>query len=153
SSPEYRDHGLNKFVEYTLDSTIFVEGTIYVGWTQTNNVQMNVGFDRNRNNSDKIFFNTGTGWANTGFEGSLMVRPVMVSESDPFTSVEEIADPDQALAIYPNPTSTGAHISIEGDHANVQVQLIDATGRMLRQERYTRNMFLSTEGLADGLYI
>ncbi len=80
SSPEYRMDGIDKFVEYELDSVIRVEGTIYIGWTQTNAAAMNIGFDRNRNNKTKIFYKTGNSFNNTSFNGSLMMRPVMLAE-------------------------------------------------------------------------
>ena len=38
---------------------------------------LNVGFDRNMVNNDKIFYNLGQGWQNSGFSGSLMIRPIM----------------------------------------------------------------------------
>ncbi|MFN3876518.1 MAG: hypothetical protein ACK4L7_11475, partial [Flavobacteriales bacterium] len=39
SAPRYRLDGIDKYVEYPLDSAIVVEGTIYVGWVQTNGVK------------------------------------------------------------------------------------------------------------------
>jgi hypothetical protein len=155
SSPEYRDHGLNKFVEYPLDSVINVSGTIFVGWAQTNNVPMNLGFDRNRNNQNRIFFNVGNQWQNTVHQGSLMMRPVFVSDVDPWTGVEE---PDQAITapvlhLYPNPTNDAFRIQVEDGFTNGHIQCMDAMGRVVAQERYTQGMFISTAGLSDGVYL
>lgn len=83
SAPEYKEDGLDRFVEYPLDSTIYVEGTIYIGWTQTNDVVMNLGFDRNRDNASRIFYRTTGAFTNTSFSGSLMMRPVFVAAVDP----------------------------------------------------------------------
>jgi hypothetical protein len=154
STPEYRLDGPNKYVEYPLDQTIYVEGTIYVGWTQTNGVNMNLGFDRNRDNSNKIFFRTGTNWANTSFDGSLMIRPVFVSEEDPFTGVEEKPASATGMTVYPNPATDRFALRVEGDvDAGAMVQCLDATGRTVIQERYVVDGTFSTEALAPGLYV
>ena len=40
---------------------------------------MNVGFDKNVNRRFDIFYNLGSGFQNTIFEGSLMMRPVFIT--------------------------------------------------------------------------
>jgi hypothetical protein len=151
SSPEYRQDGLNKFVEFPLDSVIPVSGTIYVGWTQTNNVPMNIGFDRNRNNQNKIFYNVGGTWQNTSFTGSLMMRPVMVSGTDPFVGVEEERG-SEGLGIFPNPAGEGFQLRTEHS-GNAMLECLDATGRIVSRTAYRPGMFISTAGLPDGLYL
>jgi hypothetical protein len=60
SSPEYRLDGIDNFVEYALDSSaIRVEGTIYVGWVQTNAANMNLGSIATATTATKIFYNVG----------------------------------------------------------------------------------------------
>jgi hypothetical protein len=155
SSPQYRDHGLNKFVEYELDSAIAVEGTIFIGWVQTNGANMNLGFDRNRNNQNKIFFRVGNNWQNTSFQGSLMMRPVMVSEVDPFLGVADgPVQGSHGLALYPNPASDQFHIRFTEAMVDMAVvECLDATGRLVLQDTWYPGMGIATAPLSNGIYL
>lgn len=153
SSPTYRLDGIDHFVEYPLDSAIYVEGTFYVGWTQTNGVNMNLGFDRNRNNQNKIFKSTAGSFSNTSYEGSLMMRPVFVAAVDPFAGVEERVAPS-GMSIYPNPASDGFAVRIAGmANSGAVVECLDATGRVVLQERYVAGSTIGTGQLANGVYL
>lgn len=129
SSPDHVPWGPDHFVEYPLDSAVWVSGTFYVGWTQTNAVMMNLGFDRNRDNSGRIFYKTSTSFANTSQQGTLMIRPVFKSECDPFTGMEEPMA-GSVLSLHPNPAD--AAFTIADARGIARVQLHDATGRMVR---------------------
>lgn len=154
SSPEYRLDGINKFVEYPLDSTIAVQGTIYVGWVQTNAVRMNLGFDRNRNNRPKIFYSVGGGFLNTSFSGSLMMRPVVVSAVDPWAGIVAHEAAPGELLIFPNPASDAVRIAVAGDMpSRAAVQCLDATGRMVWSERMNGADVFSTAAIANGMYV
>ena len=56
--PVLRD-SLNKFVAYKFDKAVPIEkgGKYYVGWTQISETFLNIGFDLNRTNGDKLFYN------------------------------------------------------------------------------------------------
>ena len=45
---------------------------------------MNVGFDMNNNNADKNKFSLdgGVTWQDSGFDGSIMIRPIFSTELD-----------------------------------------------------------------------
>jgi len=153
SSPQYRLDGIDNFVEYELDSAIRVEGTIYVGWVQTNPANMNLGFDRNRNNSNRIFYNTGGSFANTSFQGSLMMRPVMIAPVDPWAGIADLDAPGDLL-IFPNPASDAVRIALSGDMPpRASVQCIDATGRTVWSERVNVTNEFSTASIANGVYV
>ena len=154
SSPEYRDHGLNKFVEYPLDSAIRVEGTIYVGWVQTNNANMNLGFDRNRNNQNKIFYKTGANWTQTSFSGSLMMRPVFIAAVDPFAGMDEWAAAGSVMAVFPNPVSQQFSIQVHDQPApGARLQWVDASGRLVAEEAFLAGGTRAVPDIADGLYL
>lgn len=152
SSPEYRQDGPNKFVEYPLDSAIWVEGTFYIGWTQTNAVKMNLGLDRNRDNSARTFFRVGSSWTQSSIAGSLMMRPVFVSPEDPFIGIPELHTP-QALRAYPNPASDGFFLmGIDPWTGMERVRCIDATGRTVLESTVPAMGWVTTAGLAQGVY-
>lgn len=151
SSPEYHTWGPDHFVEYPLDSTIAVSGTFYVGWVQTNDTRMNLGLDKNRNNQDKMFYKVGQSWAVSSQQASWMIRPVMVSDVDPYVGVEEVEAP--APVLYPNPAATAFHLR-ESDRQphDGTVQLLDAMGRCVRTWAMADGTF-SVQGIAPGAYI
>lgn len=154
SSPEYRLDGIDKFVEYPLDSAISVQGSIYIGWVQTNGANMNLGFDRNRDNSNRIFYKTSGSFTNTSFDGSLMMRPVMVSAVDPWASVEEHRSAPGGLLIHPNPTTDMVRIAMTTEMpTRATVQCLDATGRVVWSQRMTASETYSMAGMANGLYV
>lgn len=157
SSPQYRQDGIDHFVEYPLDSTIYVEGTFYIGWTQSNSANMNLGFDRNRNNQNKIFYSTSaTGsFNNTSFEGSLMMRPVFVAATDPFAGIadEPSTGSGRQVILVPNPARDAVLIRCEDAAPGSIVQCMDATGRLVKQDAWMAGRALEIGDLNPGMYI
>ncbi|MBK9175545.1 MAG: T9SS type A sorting domain-containing protein [Flavobacteriales bacterium] len=153
SSPEYRLEGLNRFVEYPLDVVVPVSGTFYVGWTQTTGTRMNLGFDRNRNNQNKIFYKTGLSFQSTTHQGSLMMRPVFVSAYDPFTGLPDNESGGTEMRVYPNPASDAVVVVSEAAGPGSTVQIVDATGRLAAQEPFMNGRPIQTAALGEGLYV
>lgn len=142
-----------EFVSFPLDISLELPaGIYYVGWRQTTNDRLNVGFDRNTNSGDKIFFNVdGNSWIqNTEFEGSLLIRPVF--GEDVITNLEHDLDAF-ALKIYPNPTTEKLYL--EGQDLEI-VQIFDLQSKMIFEEKldFTKNTHsLNTQSLPKGLFI
>lgn len=154
SSPQYRLDGIDHFVEYPLDSTIYVEGTFYIGWTQTNSANMNLGFDRNRNNQNKIFYSTTGSFANTSQQGSLMMRPVFVAATDPFAGVRDVsAAGDGRLSLVPNPAHDAVRVDFDGATPGTILQCLDATGRLVGQAPWSEGAVMEVGGLNEGMYV
>jgi hypothetical protein len=152
-SPAYRLDGIDHFVEYPLDSTIWVEGTFYIGWTQTNGVNMNLGFDRNRNNRNKIFYSTSGSFANTSFEGSLMMRPVFVAGTDPFAGIGGASAIADGFALFPNPADQVVRLVGASLERARMVEVHDGTGRLLLRQRCQGNPILDVSEVPPGLAI
>ncbi|CAG5084336.1 T9SS type A sorting domain-containing protein [Parvicella tangerina] len=149
-TPEY-NIGNNGFYEYVLPEKVLVSGTYYVGWKQSSADRLNIGFDKNINNQDKIFYKTSSNWNNTGFEGSLMMRPVFVSDKDLMLSITEHKEWLPEIIVYPNPSTTSFRIG--GDLAHVaRVQLIDLQGRILLEDSNIYREF-PTNSLPNGIYL
>jgi hypothetical protein len=153
STPQYKQEGLNRFVEYPLDSVVYVEGTFWVGWTQTNAVSMNVGFDMNRQAPGRISYKVGSLWQPSSFAGSLMIRPVFVAAVDPFIGIDEMAPQQRQLLLMPNPATDRVRILDGGSVLGGRVEFFDAVGRVVHQERLSAEGSVSTQGLSDGAYL
>ncbi len=97
---EFED-GLNRFVRYYFDEPVPVSNSFYVGWIQTTDDNLNVGFDRSRNAQENIYFNIEDQWFTSQFEGCLMIRPVMGRQIKEYP-VKGNKLPDN-LTVWPNP--------------------------------------------------
>ncbi len=155
-SPIY-SNDKNGFVEYFLKDAsgndglrVEVNGTYYIGWAKSDPDVLNIGFDRNRDNSDRIFYNTGSFWTNTGFDGSLMMRPVFVSDKDGFLSVNEPTLEEIDFTVYPNPTEGQLRVAVESAY-DYTYAIQDLNGRMLQTGNATD--VINTDSFVAGMYI
>ncbi len=143
----------NSFIRYPItDEKILITDTvIYVGWQQGTESFLNFGFDVNRNNNQRTFFNISGEWANA--EGSLLPGTIMVRAvfggPEVITSIPKNPDHSSDLKIYPNPASESIRIqSTEPIH---DIKIYDITGRLiLHKEGNTE--FLDVSLLASGIY-
>lgn len=115
---------INQFTRYQLNNPIVLTDTFYVGYQQSKNEYIGVGFDRsNIEASDYIYENRTGQWEKNGrLEGALMIRPVFESTDSLVTSVREV--PNQ-LKAYPNPTE--GLLKIDGKYHSISI--VDFSGK------------------------
>jgi hypothetical protein len=153
---EYND-GLNWFYTYFLDEPVFIDNTrfpgltFYVGLEQTTSDLLNIGFDRNNNSKENIFYFYGDDWFNTMYDGSLMIRPVMGSTGilgAPAVSAGKIP-----LYVFPNPVNDGIlNLRMEEEwHSNSYYQILSLTGTTLLEGIATSRIDVSI--LPSGMYL
>ncbi len=148
--PEWED-SLNTFISYKLDDPVPVDGFFFVGWQQTSEVFLNVGFDKNRIKNNKLFYRMMGEWYMSTFPGALMIRPVVGS-----SLVTAIVNQHENLVygIYPNPVSDVLRIDY-GDFSSVQeleIRIYDSWGRILGQWNSTTDQ-IDVSSYSPGLYI
>jgi hypothetical protein len=144
--PVQLSSNLNEFKRYNLSRPLIVADTFYIGFEQNVNQFISVGYDRNTDSSDKLYYyiDLSQGWLQYKDEnnpssniipGSLMMRPIFGP-----SQVTGIRTPAQSkLKIYPNPT-TGI-FNIEGDFLEAIVKVRDAYGRtVLKTSSLTVNL-------------
>ena len=143
---------LNEFRRLTLSSPVYVEDTFYVGYEQLTDEPLLVGWDKNTNSAENIFFNVNAAWdQNTEYTGSMMIRPVFDRE-DPINSIEEDLEVLRQIIVYPNPSRDFIHLEGNAD----QYLLTDITGKILQQGRLLESKTIHTITLnphLSGLYI
>ena len=131
-------NGLNEFHNYLLDTAKVVPETYYVGWQQTTPDLLNIGFDKSRDVSDKIFYNIYGYWSNTSFSGALMMRPVFsLNALKKGVKDIEIEDEKEIFGIYPNPANNVLHVKLQGEseQSDLQISIIDINGRTVFQTK------------------
>ena len=109
----------NGFVNYFFKDTlkVAVETKFYIGWRQFDAERLNIGLDRNTDNSEQVFYsiNGGATWVQSSIPGSVMIRPIFSTAMDPELGIEDkISEP--FVKIFPNPSNEW--IKIETDFAN-----------------------------------
>jgi hypothetical protein len=159
--PEY-EMELNKFHRYTIDDALLVlgAGTFFVGWQQSSDENLNVGFDMNTNSATKLWYNSEGIWSNTSFIGSLMLRPVMgLNVSQKKKLIEKQMTEVLSCKIYPNPAHYGSLLKLEVPQKYLGVDYYDSMiieiynniGARVLSLKFNQEVDLST--LDRGLYM
>ena len=117
------------FVSYYPEEPVYLEGTFYVGFRQTHDIQLNLGFDQNNDAHDFIFYKTSSSWHQSFLKGAPMIRPVVGKYFD-HSGVH--GHQDVALQCYPNPTTGMVQISGLEQMDGVLCQVFDVYGRLLQ---------------------
>ncbi len=149
-SPEY-GHAQNEFINYYFKDTLKVPvGTaFYVGWRQIDPDRLNIGFDRNIDQSAKLFYSVDNGitWIPSQIEGTAMIRPIFSTEMDDILSVSENPK-DDFILLYPNPTSES--VSIKNISENFEgVRIYNIQGKQILE---SKESFISLKDQPSGVY-
>ncbi len=144
------------FFTIPLDSAIPLEkGTFYVGWSQDQDFNLTVGFDKNNGNirskefNKNIYFNVGDGWiqnSNKALVGAPMIRPIVGAE-DPWLASENTVRQNRSLAVYPNPAE--GKITITEDIESLTV--LNSQGQEVSVYKINESTY-DVSRLTSGLY-
>ncbi len=140
------------FDSFLLDSAQIVPSVFYVGWIQVTNDFLNVGFDRNTNKRENIFYTMDGVWKSTSYEGSLMIRPVFANKSKK-TSIRDLplSQEQGQIKIYPNPASSFIHLEYPDTWNNSQIYILDIQGRKVFSVDRIKDQ-LNLPALSTGTY-
>ena len=155
-TPKYVD-SINGFYVYKLidflgnPTPVVVDGDFYVGWLQTQEEFLNVGFDVNNNASEQVYYNVGGAWQQSALTGAIMIRPQVGGDYSKYSQIGEQAATQHTLSIYPNPVSQTLHVqtSLTGE---LLYQVFDQSGRLVLAENGFNNQ-ISVQQLSAGFYI
>jgi hypothetical protein len=155
SYPRYRD-GLNTYMPYYIPNNLVLSGTFYIGWVQTNNNELNVGFDLNSDARGKMFYNATGSWISSQFEGAWMIRPVFGTPVDDFmvgNRAEAVPQNKDNINVFPNPANSLINISSE-HHKIAQVEIFDLAGRLIFKENFNADVVkINIENFENGTYL
>lgn len=139
--------GLNRYQRYVLESPVVVNGSIFVGFEQSNNYYINLGFDRSHNTSDRIYYLTTTEWQQSILSGSLMMRPCFGAAAT--VGIGEVESENSEVVVYPNPAKE--NVIVQGLPDGSHIEIYDASGRQVQAFTYRLSPF--TVHLPNGLYL
>ena len=153
-TPYYAD-SLNKFITFHISPPLAITGTFYVGWIQTTDDNLSIGFDSYNNSQSEIFVNTSGSWYNSSYSGSLMIRPV-VGKPIP-VGIADIITGQLKLSVYPNPCSGSTlHLLLPASAVKQQlaessmITISDLVGHVVQKSRFSSQIDVSS--LANGIY-
>lgn len=159
--PIYNNTGPNRYTTYILTRPVVLPaGKFYVGWRQNTAFKINIGFDRNVNHWEKLYYKTTGEWLNlqdvAGYEGSPMIRPVLgkAVTPDEFLGVETETPEVWTVNVFPNPSSGlfQYDLGTQEQPADLEIQVLDLSGKTVHQQKGTFDRSLDLNRLSDGIY-
>jgi hypothetical protein len=143
---------LNRFTLYRLNEPLWIEDeTFYIGWIQTTIDMLNMGFDMNRISDNKLFYNISGQWTNTLYEGSLMLRPVFGSLTEPPTSITSSVN-NFDISIFPNPAQNHFTVNLSPNDDHVSIRVFSITGQLVLSNKLSAQP-IDIGSLPNGIYI
>ncbi len=141
--------GINEFQRFTFERPIFIGGRIYVGYREENDEVVSVGFDKNSNSAQNLYFNQSGTWVqNDVLEGSMMIRPVFDEASVTLSNLAK--QPENIARIYPNPNS--GILRYDGEYDLIEIYSMSGQ-RMIQVTKKDVNATIDLSQLNDGLYL
>lgn len=147
------NQGVNGFVNYYFDDTarIATNGSFFIGWRQFDPESLNIGLDKNTDNSDKLFFslNAGNSWINSTIEGTIMIRPIFSTSLNAELNIAELKKENAAqFTLFPNPASD--EIQLKVDHGTVHgMEIFNTQGQLIIK---TDQDYADISQLEQGVY-
>jgi hypothetical protein len=136
--PQFSEQFLD-FVEYRFDKKFPVSGTIWVGFQQQGNVQLNIGFDQNNDAREFFRYNTRGIWETSAYKGVPMLRPMFGELKKP-NSIDQTSVTSTTI-LYPNPANKQVTITnyalnqVQGRITSIEI--FDIYGRKCHASRVT----------------
>lgn len=160
-SPMYNSGAPNEFTTYILNRPVVLPaGKFYIGWRQTTQYKINIGYDKNSNHVDKMFYKTSGEWKSFAdlssplYQGTLMMRPVLgrVVTPDDFVEIPEF-EKNITVNIFPNPSSGIFYFQLNTDIPHdLEIQVLDMSGKMVHTQKATQDNTLDLNHLTNGIY-
>jgi hypothetical protein len=142
--------GINKFQRFEFERPIFIGGRIYIGYREENDEVVSVGFDKNSNSAENLFFNQSGDWRqNVLLSGSMMIRPVFDEAS--VTVSNQPTQTQEPFKIYPNPNN--GTLNYHGEFDRMEVYSMSGQRMLQINGGENRNSFIHIGHLTDGLYL
>ena len=150
--PVFED-SLNKFTSFIFDTAFAVKNNFYIGWQKIYANSLNIGFDINKNNSDKLFKNYSGSWLPSSTEGTVMIRPMFGEKiSIPTTSNNPISKEKFDFNLFPNPATNNLTIELNAYKSNeIRYTIFDINGKVYL-DNYVSESSIDISGLSSGIF-
>jgi hypothetical protein len=130
-------------------------GTYYFGIQQTTNQPLNIGFDKNTNHHDAMYYDIGSGWTQSSIPGSIMINPVMGCYVPPTPiGITEYEQQHYNFNLYPNPAQNTLTIrTSELTLDPMTVTLYSTLGELVLTQPFNNAETIDISALPNGVYV
>ncbi len=151
--PVYLSDGYNKMPTYNLSSCLPLGvGSYFIGLQQTTSQALNIGFDKNTNHKDALYYDIGNGWTQSSIAGSIMINPVMGCAYPNPVGINENKQ-ENKLLVYPNPAENTISISgIKNYIENTSIEIYSSIGTLILTKPVSNNQLVDLEEMQNGIY-
>ena len=135
------------YYTYLIDEPFKLVGTFYVGWEQSTEDLLNIGLDKNNVSNSYMFYNIGSGWNQSSYFGSWMIRPVLSMK--PLVSSVDYVSFD--TKIYPNPVDTYCFVKTSENNCIINVFSVHG---VMQKQIFSKNSLtkLDLKDFSSGIY-
>lgn len=135
------------YYTYLIDEPFKLVGTFYVGWEQSTEDLLNIGLDKNNVSNSYMFYNIGSGWNQSSYFGSWMIRPVLSMK--PIVSSVDYVSFD--TKIYPNPVDTYCFVKTSENNCIIKVFSVHG---VMQKQIFSKNSLtkLDLKDFSSGIY-
>ena len=129
-------------------------GTYYFGIQQSTNQPLNIGFDKNTNHNDALFYDIGSGWTQSTIPGSIMINPTMGCYVPPTPiGIAEYEQQHNGFNLYPNPAQNTLTIHTSELSLDAMTLTIYSTlGQSVLTKPFNNTETIDISALPDGVY-
>jgi hypothetical protein len=149
--PYYID-SVNGYATFLLDTPMRVSNKYYLGWSQTDTRNLQIGYDLNstKGREHMLIFTNGT-WkkSTTSVNGSVMIRSLL-KRFDGFATALDIVSKNLNLELYPNPATNS--INLRAD-IGIAIELFSIDEKKLMNFiTEEENSLINISNLSNGIY-
>ena len=143
-----------QFYYYELDTPLVVTGTFYIGTEQYETAGLNIGFDSNNDEHERIFYNTYDEWYPSDYAGALLIRPVVGAAGYVGTEEHRYDSKTEVMHVYPNPAGSSFRFdpSLISTNTADKLAIYNLMGIKVKEQNL-RSTLVRVDDLSEGLYI
>lgn len=142
----------NRFVRYPLSQLVPVQDTFKIGIIQIDDNPIGIGFDKDINHQQDVFYERDNEWVQTQYQGTLMIAPEFASgKKGPLLALSHNQLQKRRFQVYPNPSSNFINIDL-GSVQSANVLLFDSQGKLLYEMTGKQRVTIPISMLPIGLY-
>ena len=157
AKPYYVDT-LNGWTTYLFDKTYLVNNKFYLGWGQSDNRNLQIGYDMNTaKGHDHIFIYTSGSWKKSSITtlGSPMIRAILDGNYQGRSTHNDIQSLNESrpinVELYPNPVNTVLNLK-SSDEIDFKFDIKNQLGQILQQGKVVGDNQIQLVDLSSGLY-
>lgn len=152
--PSYISGNYNLIPTYHLTSCLpLAVGSYFIGIQQITNQPLNIGFDKNTNHMDALYYDIGNGWVQSAVRGSIMINPVMGCIDPPAAVGLMEHEIFNNFNLFPNPAQNTLTVNYpKNELENAQIDILSSIGQSVLTKSITSNEPIDISNLTNGLY-